>query len=511
MSAGTVSVLGGRRCLFELIPSGDGRVSAAPACVRGREPEAVRSAARTVLLRLFRRAFRSSWRARLAYRAGAIKGSVGEQAQEGFARPPCPTAFPTSPLLHLSVPSALDRDHLGATGAPSSLSSLPATPLHRPPTRSTCTCTSANLARHIGRLIVFKPPTGLAEVPDGPTQRLRAAAMALGDDDADDSSRWLPARPPQRLAVDPGLWVPLGDKRQGMIAVAVAATVSLVFLASLLAYIATLLWRYRARSRAGRVEKETRALRFLASSHGVAFISLLAGGAHVPFSSRVTELTPVTLLDRLVPGPRLQPDLSRATRRPRSRRPKAALWHCPLTLEETAPTVAHQRRRPGAGTSDPRLHRTGRPHPGRRHRQRLLVNHHLRQPLRHHRPQAPTFSPRPPQRHRTRVALLWRLCRCRARQVPPSARPPPLLRQRRRVVLDHGSVPVRAPHAALPLGLCHGRRHLPPLHGHRDAHLVAAATARARRLTQHWDGFRRQGHARLPGHVRRDYLAPVGV
>ncbi|GAA5907519.1 hypothetical protein JCM8208_001402 [Rhodotorula glutinis] len=74
-------------------------------------------------------------------------------------------------------------------------------------------------------------------------------------------------------------WVPLGVKRTGMIAVASAATVSLVFIAALLTYVATLLWRHHraARSVHGRVERESRAIRFLASSHGVVFVSLLTG------------------------------------------------------------------------------------------------------------------------------------------------------------------------------------------------------------------------------------------
>ncbi|GAA5855171.1 hypothetical protein JCM9279_007578 [Rhodotorula babjevae] len=74
-------------------------------------------------------------------------------------------------------------------------------------------------------------------------------------------------------------WVPLGVKRPGMIAAASCATVSLVFISALLTYVATLLLRHRraAKSAHGRLERESRAIRFLASSHGVAFVSLLAG------------------------------------------------------------------------------------------------------------------------------------------------------------------------------------------------------------------------------------------
>ncbi|BGP49420.1 hypothetical protein JCM10450v2_005311 [Rhodotorula kratochvilovae] len=72
-------------------------------------------------------------------------------------------------------------------------------------------------------------------------------------------------------------WIPLGNKRDGVLAVAVAATASLVLLTSLGGYVSLLLGRYRSGRKAGRFEKETRAIRFLASTHGVGFISLLCG------------------------------------------------------------------------------------------------------------------------------------------------------------------------------------------------------------------------------------------
>ncbi|GAA6055876.1 hypothetical protein JCM3770_001537 [Rhodotorula araucariae] len=78
-------------------------------------------------------------------------------------------------------------------------------------------------------------------------------------------------------SADDTAWVPLGNKQAGVLAVAIAGTTSLVLLLSLSGYVALLLWRYRRGRQAGHVEKETRAIRFLASTHGVGFISLLCG------------------------------------------------------------------------------------------------------------------------------------------------------------------------------------------------------------------------------------------
>ncbi|POY75283.1 hypothetical protein BMF94_1653 [Rhodotorula taiwanensis] len=78
-------------------------------------------------------------------------------------------------------------------------------------------------------------------------------------------------------AFDPTRWAPLGNKRAGMIAVATAASVSLTFIFAFTGWVAYLLWRHHSRVKANRVEHETRAIRFLASSHGILLGSLILG------------------------------------------------------------------------------------------------------------------------------------------------------------------------------------------------------------------------------------------
>lgn len=72
-------------------------------------------------------------------------------------------------------------------------------------------------------------------------------------------------------------WVPLADKRAGTIAVCAAACVSLAFILAFSSWVAYLLYRHHTRVKAQRVEKETRAIRFLASSHGILLGSLIFG------------------------------------------------------------------------------------------------------------------------------------------------------------------------------------------------------------------------------------------
>ncbi|GAA5987447.1 hypothetical protein JCM10908_001956 [Rhodotorula pacifica] len=74
-------------------------------------------------------------------------------------------------------------------------------------------------------------------------------------------------------------WAPLGDKRAGTIAVCTAACVSLAFILAFSSWVAYLLYRHNARVKARRTEKkeETRAVRFLASSHGILLGSLIFG------------------------------------------------------------------------------------------------------------------------------------------------------------------------------------------------------------------------------------------
>lgn len=74
-------------------------------------------------------------------------------------------------------------------------------------------------------------------------------------------------------------WIPLGDMRAGVLAVAISATVSLSLIVLLSSWIAWLLYRYYSQTPAERIEHETRAIRFLASSHGVLFLSLITGCA----------------------------------------------------------------------------------------------------------------------------------------------------------------------------------------------------------------------------------------
>ncbi|GAA5957080.1 hypothetical protein JCM8115_003951 [Rhodotorula mucilaginosa] len=72
-------------------------------------------------------------------------------------------------------------------------------------------------------------------------------------------------------------WVPLADKRAGTIAVCTAACVSLAFILAFSSWVAYLLYRHHTRVKALRVERETRAIRFLASSHGILLGSLIFG------------------------------------------------------------------------------------------------------------------------------------------------------------------------------------------------------------------------------------------
>ncbi|ORY90172.1 hypothetical protein BCR35DRAFT_323669 [Leucosporidium creatinivorum] len=81
-------------------------------------------------------------------------------------------------------------------------------------------------------------------------------------------------------------WIPLGGKRAGMVADAVAGTVSLVCIIALVSYCTFLVLRHHRRSAFEKVtfEEDSRALRFLSSSSGVLFFNLLAGNALESFS-----------------------------------------------------------------------------------------------------------------------------------------------------------------------------------------------------------------------------------
>ncbi|GAA5894735.1 hypothetical protein JCM5296_002268 [Sporobolomyces johnsonii] len=70
-------------------------------------------------------------------------------------------------------------------------------------------------------------------------------------------------------------WTPVGDARAGMIAVAVAGTISVLCILLVGGYIGWLLWGYFKKSGAQKIEGETRAIKFLTSSHGILFVQLL--------------------------------------------------------------------------------------------------------------------------------------------------------------------------------------------------------------------------------------------
>ncbi|GAA5961082.1 hypothetical protein JCM21900_006699 [Sporobolomyces salmonicolor] len=74
-----------------------------------------------------------------------------------------------------------------------------------------------------------------------------------------------------------GGWTPLGNQRAGMIVVAVAANLSVLSIVLLSTYIAWLLWQHSRKSPAEKVEGETRAIKFLTSSHGMLFLQLIFG------------------------------------------------------------------------------------------------------------------------------------------------------------------------------------------------------------------------------------------
>lgn len=76
-----------------------------------------------------------------------------------------------------------------------------------------------------------------------------------------------------------------------MIAVATAASVSLTFIFAFTGWVAYLLWRHHSRVKANRVEHETRAIRFLASSHGILLGSLILGCVSNSSESSSLELT----------------------------------------------------------------------------------------------------------------------------------------------------------------------------------------------------------------------------
>ncbi|GAA5948640.1 hypothetical protein JCM21900_005198 [Sporobolomyces salmonicolor] len=70
-------------------------------------------------------------------------------------------------------------------------------------------------------------------------------------------------------------WTPLGNARAGMIAVAAAGTFSILCIVLVGTYIGWLLWDYSRKSGAQKLEGETRAIKFLTSSHGILFVQLL--------------------------------------------------------------------------------------------------------------------------------------------------------------------------------------------------------------------------------------------
>ncbi|GAA6040263.1 hypothetical protein JCM8097_009393 [Rhodosporidiobolus ruineniae] len=72
-------------------------------------------------------------------------------------------------------------------------------------------------------------------------------------------------------------WVSLGTKRAGMAAVASAASLSVLSVCILSAYIAHLLRQHYGRSKADRLGNESRAIKFLTSSHGMLLGNLLLG------------------------------------------------------------------------------------------------------------------------------------------------------------------------------------------------------------------------------------------
>lgn len=88
--------------------------------------------------------------------------------------------------------------------------------------------------------------------------------------------------------MDPVRWTPLGTNRPGLIAVSTAASVSLAFIAAFSSWVAYLLIRHHAREKKLRVEHETRAVRFLASSHGILLGSLIIGYVPTPGASAYT-------------------------------------------------------------------------------------------------------------------------------------------------------------------------------------------------------------------------------
>ncbi|GAA6062913.1 hypothetical protein JCM10212_007144 [Sporobolomyces blumeae] len=76
----------------------------------------------------------------------------------------------------------------------------------------------------------------------------------------------------------PAGWVSLAGHRAGTLAVAVAATVSIACVGLLTTFIALLLYRYHTNSAAEKQDqRQTKAIRFLASTHGLLFIDLCLG------------------------------------------------------------------------------------------------------------------------------------------------------------------------------------------------------------------------------------------
>ncbi|GAA5891179.1 hypothetical protein JCM5296_004921 [Sporobolomyces johnsonii] len=74
-----------------------------------------------------------------------------------------------------------------------------------------------------------------------------------------------------------GAWTPLGNQRAGMIVVAVAAHLSVLSIVVLSTYVGWLLWQHSRKSAVEKVEGETRAIKFLTSSHGMLFLQLIFG------------------------------------------------------------------------------------------------------------------------------------------------------------------------------------------------------------------------------------------
>ncbi|BGP17540.1 hypothetical protein JCM10213_004082 [Rhodosporidiobolus nylandii] len=85
------------------------------------------------------------------------------------------------------------------------------------------------------------------------------------------------ASPSPSPSPSPPRWVPIASNRRGMAAVASAATLSVVCVLSLSVYMSLLLRRHLRKTKVDRANEETRAIKFLKSTHGMLLCNMLVG------------------------------------------------------------------------------------------------------------------------------------------------------------------------------------------------------------------------------------------